>query len=257
MPLMRIIQRVLDFCITLILWAYFLFGYLVLLFALYIPAYIIAEDRTAALQNINHIHLKCFFALTRFLIRRTKFDIPKDVREIHSSVVVCNHISYLDPILLVSLFARHLTIVKSTFFKVPIFGWFLRNAGYIPSAPNEMMGAAMINNLESIKEHLAAGGILFVFPEGTRSRDGKLSPFNKGVFSIARYCNAPIKLIFIKDTNALFRYGYFSFNTHDFNTIKLELIGTLEPDYKNNNFSISAVAEQARKLFEKKLQKTE
>ena len=253
MPLMRSIQRVFDFCITLILWAYFLFGYLVLLPVLYIPAYIIAKNSAAALQNINHIHLKCFFALTRFLIRRTKFEIPKEVREIHSSVVVCNHISYLDPILLISLFPRQVTIVKSTFFKVPIFGWFLRNAGYIPSAPNEMMGAAMINNLESIKEHLAAGGVLFVFPEGTRSRDGNLSPFNKGVFSIARYCNAPIKLIFIQDTNKLFKPGFFIFNALDSNTIKLELIGTLEPDYKSNNFSISAVAEQARKLFEKKL----
>ena len=255
MPLVKIIQRVLDFCITLILWVYFLFGYLVLVGALYIPAYIIAENRTIALQNMNHLHLKCFFALTRFLIRRTKFDIPKEVREIHSSVVVCNHVSYLDPILLVSLFARQVTIVKSTFFKVPIFGWFLRNAGYIPSAPNEMVGAAMINNLESIKEHLAAGGNLFVFPEGTRSRDGKLAPFNKGVFSIARYCNAPIKLVFIKNSNVLFRPGYFSFNTHDFNTIKLELIGALEPEYKSNNFSISAVADQSRKLFEKKLQR--
>ncbi|OGP68505.1 MAG: hypothetical protein A2031_06310 [Deltaproteobacteria bacterium RBG_19FT_COMBO_43_11] len=253
MPLMKSIQRVLAFCITLILWAYFLFGYLVLLPVLYIPVYIIAKNSAAALQNINHVHLKCFFALTRFLIRRTKFEIPKEVREIHSSVVVCNHISYLDPILLISLFPRQVTIVKSTFFKVPIFGWFLRNAGYIPSAPNEMMGAAMINNLESIKEHLAAGGVLFVFPEGTRSRDGNLSPFNKGVFSIARYCNAPIKLIFIQDTNKLFKPGFFIFNALDSNTIKLELIGTLEPDYKSNNFSISAVAEQARKLFEKKL----
>lgn len=251
---MRFIQRVLDFCITLILWAYFLFGYLVLLPVLYIPAYIIAKNSAAALQNINHVHLKCFFALTRFLIRRTIFKIPKEVREIHSSVIVCNHLSYLDPILLISLFPRQMTIVKSTFFKVPIFGWFLRNAGYIPSAPNEMMGAAMINNLESIKEHLAAGGILFVFPEGTRSRDGNLSPFNKGVFSIARYCNAPIKLIFIHDTNKLFKPGFFIFNAFDSNTIKLELIGTLEPDYKSNNFSISAVAEQVRKLFEKKLQ---
>jgi 1-acyl-sn-glycerol-3-phosphate acyltransferase len=255
MPLINILQRIFDFCVTLILWGYFLFGYLFLLIALYIPAYIIAENRIAALQNINHVHLKCFFALTRFLIRRTKFDIPKEVREIHSSVIVCNHISYLDPILLVSLFSRQMTIVKSTFFKVPIFGWFLRNAGYIPSTPNEMMGAAMINNLESIKEHLAAGGILFVFPEGTRSRDGKLSPFNKGVFSIARYCDAPIKLVFIKNTNTLFRPGYFSFNTHDFNTIKLELIGALEPDYKSNNFSISSVAEQSRKLLEKNYKK--
>lgn len=255
MPLMRIIQRVLDFCITLILWVYFLFGYLVLLFALYIPAYIIAENRTAALQNLNHVHLRCFFALTRLLIGRTKFEIPQEVREIHSSVIVCNHISYLDPILLISLFQRQVTIVKSTFFKVPIFGWFLKNAGYIPSAPNEMLGPAMIKNLESIKEHLAAGGNLFVFPEGTRSCDGNLAPFNKGVFSIARYCNAPLKLIFIKDTNKLFQPGHFLFHTRDFNTIQLELIGSLGPDYKGNTFSISALADQARKLFEERLQK--
>src|SRR4030043_1547232 len=97
MPLMKSIQRVLAFCITLILWAYFLFGYLVLLPVLYIPAYIIAKNSAAALQNINHVHLKCFFALTRFLIRRTIFKIPKEVREIHSSVIVCNHLYFFDP----------------------------------------------------------------------------------------------------------------------------------------------------------------
>ena len=194
--------------------------------------------------------MKNFFTLTGWLIPRTKFAIQKEVREIHSSVIVCNHLSYLDPILLISLLPRQRTIVKSTFFKVPFFGWLLKNSGYVPSAPSEMLGAAMIKNLESIKEHLAAGGNLFVFPEGTRSRDGKLKPFNKGVFSIARYCDAPLALIFIKDTNKLFRPGSFSFNTHDFNEIKVELIGTIEPDYQSNDFSISAVADQARSLFE-------
>jgi 1-acyl-sn-glycerol-3-phosphate acyltransferase len=155
--------------------------------------------------------------------------------------------------LLVSLFPRHLTIVKNTFFKVPIFGWFLKNTGYIPSAPNEMMGAAMINNLESIKKHMADGGIVFVFPEGTRSRDGNLAAFNKGVFSIARYCKAPIHLILIKNTRVLFRPGTFSFNTQAFNTITLKLIGTLEADYKSHNFSVSSVAQNARALFEKNL----
>lgn len=245
----RIIRHVIDFLITLLLWFYFLCGSIIFFFLFYIPAYIFAGNREKAFQRLNHVHMKFFFALTRWLIRRTKFSIQKEVREIRSSVIVCNHLSYLDPILLISLFPRQRTIVKGIFFKIPFFGWQLRNSGYMPSASGGMPGSAMIQNLDSIKEHLAAGGNLFVFPEGTRSRDGKLAPFNKGVFSIARYCGAPLALVFIKDTDKLFRPGYFSFNTCDFNEIKVELIGSLLPDYRSNDFSVSAVAGQARSLF--------
>jgi 1-acyl-sn-glycerol-3-phosphate acyltransferase len=253
MSLSRFGRFAINFPITVLLWFYFLFGYLFLLVLFFIPAYIFSESCAGALQNLNHVHLKIFFAWTRLLIPRTKFLIHKEVREIHSSVVVSNHISYLDPILFISIFQRQRTIVKNTFFHVPIFGWFLRNAGYVPSAPSEMMGPAMINNLERIKEHLAAGGNLFVFPEGTRSRDGKLAPFNKGVFSIARYCNAPLKLIYIKNTNKLFRPGYFSFNTRDHINIEVELLSAMEPDYKGVNFSISAVADEARRIYEARI----
>jgi 1-acyl-sn-glycerol-3-phosphate acyltransferase len=252
---MRILQNAFALFITLLLWAYFLFGSVVFFFLFYIPAYLFSSNRVAAFQNLNHIHMKNFFALTHLLIPRTKFDIQKEIRHIHSSIVVCNHLSYLDPILLISLFQRQVTIVKSTFFKVPFFGWLLKTSGYVPSVPSEMLGPAMIKNLEEIKKHLAAGGNLFVFPEGTRSRDGNLTPFNKGVFSIARYCNAPLKLIFIKDTNKLFQPGHFLFHARDFNTIQLKLIGSLDPDYKSTSFSISAVADQARKLFEERIQK--
>ena len=197
--------------------------------------------------------MKNFFALTRLLIPRTKFKIQKEIRQIQSSVIVCNHLSYLDPILLVSLLRRQCTIVKSTFFQVPFFGWLLKTSGYVPSVPSEMLGPAMIKNLESIKEQLVAGGNFFVFPEGTRSRDGKLAPFNKGVFSIARYCNAPLKLVYIKDTDKLFKPGTFLFNTRDNIEIEVELIGSLTPDYKSDSFSISAVADEARKIFEQRI----
>jgi 1-acyl-sn-glycerol-3-phosphate acyltransferase len=256
MFLARFFRFIIDFAVTIILWFYFMFGYLFILLFLYIPVYCFAKNRATALQNLNHVHLKVFFTLTRLLIPRAKFNIPEDVRQIQSSVIVCNHLSYLDPILLVSLFRRQKTIVKHTFFKVPIFGWFLKNYGYLPSGSEEMIGPSMIDNLENIKEHLTAGGVLFMFPEGTRSRDGNLAPFNKGVFTIARYCKAPLKLIFIKGTNKLFQPGHFLFNSHDYSEIKLELIGSVNPDYKSNNFSVSTLADEVRKIFEEKIAKT-
>ncbi len=253
MVFVRFLQRIIDFLVTIILWLYFMFGYLFIVSFLYWPVYVFAKDRATALQNLNHVHFKIFFALTRMLVPRTKFTMPEDVRQIQSSVIVCNHLSYLDPILLVSLFKRQRTIVKHTFFKVPIFGWFLTKYGYMSSGDDHMMGPAIIDKLEDIKKHLAEGGVLFVFPEGTRSRDGKLEPFNKGVFTIARYCKAPLQLLQITGTNKLFQPGHFLFNTCEVNEIKVELIGSLQPDYRNRNFSAAAVAEKARKIYEEKI----
>lgn len=239
--------------ITLLLWGYFLLGSIVLFFFFQVPSYLFSKNPARAFQKFNHINMEIFFALTRFLIPRTKFKIQNEVRQIHGSIIVCNHISYLDPILLMSLYKRNCTIVKSTFFRVPFFGWLLRNSYYMPSASGEAMGQAMLENLENIKEHLGAGGNFFVFPEGTRSRDGKLSPFNKGVFSIARYCNVPLKLVHIKDTDKLFKPGTFLFKAHDYIEIEVDFIGSLEPDYKSNDFSVFALADQARAVFEQRI----
>lgn len=253
MALLRLFRRITDFGLTVLLWGYFLFGYLFILVILFVPSYIHLKSIAAVLQKMNHLHMKYFFALVGLLMPKTTFRINEDVLALRSSIIVCNHISYLDPILLVSLFPRQTTIVKNTFFSVPLFGWFLRKAGYVPSAPSEMHGPAMINHLESIKCHLATGGNLFVFPEGTRSRDGRLGLFNKGVFSIARYCNTGLKLVLIRDTDKLFRPGTFSFRRQEKTTIALELIASLTPDYQADNFSINAVAGEARKLFEQKI----
>ena len=253
MSFVRFFYFIINLSVTLILWFYFIFGYLFILLFLYLPVYVLARNRAAALQRLNHVHLKVFFVLTRLLAPRTKFIISEEIRKIRSSVIVCNHLSYLDPILLVSIFRRQKTIVKHTFFKVPVFGWFLKNYGYMSSGSDDTGGQAMISNLEDIKQHLASGGVLFMFPEGTRSRDGNLAPFNKGVFTIARYCNAPLRLILIRGTHKLFQPGYCLFHTHEHNEIQLELIGSLNPDYRSKNFSIAALADEARKIFEEKI----
>ncbi|MFO7570266.1 MAG: lysophospholipid acyltransferase family protein [Smithellaceae bacterium] len=251
-PLIRLARRAVSFIITVILWFYFLFGYLILLPVFFLPFYLWMKNASASLQRLNHFHLRAFFGLGRLLIPGTRYEIAPEVRALRSSIIVCNHISYLDPILLVSLYPRQTTIVKSSFFRVPIFGWFLKKAGYVPSSASEMFGLAMLRNLEDIKAHLAAGGNLFVFPEGTRSRDGRVAPFNKGVFSIARYCNAGLKLVWIGGTDKLFRPGTFVFNTFEKNTIVLTLAAFLEPAYSAGDYSTGVLADRARKVFETK-----
>ena len=126
MAALRCLERVGDFFLTVLLWAYFLFGYLFLLLFLFVPSLLRLKDSAAALQKMNFLHLKIFFAWLRLLAPRARFAVDENVRSLRSSIIVCNHVSYLDPILLVSLFERQTTIVKNTFFRVPIFGWFLR-----------------------------------------------------------------------------------------------------------------------------------
>ncbi len=250
---LRYVKQACAFGITLILWAYFLFGYLVLLPVFFAPYYLSHRSAAGAFQKLNHLHLRNFFNLAGLLIPRTRFHIAPAAHAIQSSIIVCNHVSYLDPILLVSLYPRQTTIVKSTFFRVPIFGWFLKKAGYVPSSPDEMTGAAMIANLEAIKAHLAAGGNLFVFPEGTRSRNGRLGEFNRGVFSIARYCNQDVHLLLIRNTEGLFRPGFFTFDVFKPLTISVEYLGRLKADGFVNGQTVSAMAAQAKAIFEREL----
>ncbi|MEQ8216354.1 MAG: hypothetical protein ABRQ30_08670, partial [Smithellaceae bacterium] len=59
-------------------------------------------------------------------------------------------------------------------------------------------------------------------------------------------------LIFIEGTDKLFRPGSFSFNTRDFNEMKVELMDFLDPDYQSREFSTTVLANYVRKLYEKR-----
>ena len=103
-------------------------------FYAFLPAGILFfRNRQRAFQKLNHLFYKGFFGLVKGLIPACRWEIPKEVREIRSSVIVCNHRSYIDPILLISLYPRHTTIAKARLFHIPIFGKMLTLSGYIPS----------------------------------------------------------------------------------------------------------------------------
>jgi len=108
----------------------------------------------------------------------------------------------------------------------------------------------MMQHIEKMGDFLASGGNFFVFPEGTRSRSGNIGDLNKGVFKIARLCKAPVKILRIRNSGELFRPGKFLFNTCVPIYITVELAGEIHPDYKGENFTVSGLTVQVRKLME-------
>jgi 1-acyl-sn-glycerol-3-phosphate acyltransferase len=248
----RCIKFIYDFGVTMALWCYFLAGYLFVVFPLHLGAYLILKDHESVFQKLTHVFIRGFFLLLRIIIPKARHNIPPDIYAVKSSVIISNHVSYLDPLILISLFKRHKTIVKSFFFKLPVFGWFLRSSGYIPSLSGGKLNLEAIEQIKEVGNYLASGGNLFVFPEGKRSRDGTVGKLNKGAFKIAKYFKAPLKVLFIKNTNQLFRPGSFLFNTDIDQPIEVELIYSFDAGEHGGSFSVNKEINLAQTMFEQK-----
>jgi len=248
----RRLQPILDFMITLVLWTYFTAGFIFFFSPFYLEAYFFSGNREQSFQRLNSTFYKGFFSLARVLMPGHRWRIQPAVKEIRSSVIVCNHRSYLDSILLISLYEKHNTIVKSRLFDILFFGRMLQWSGYIPSSAEGRFADMMIQRLERMDAFLADGGNLIVFPEGTRSPNGSLGRFNKGAFKIARRCRAPIQVLFIRNTDRMFRRGSFSFDTRGPNTIRLERIGSIDAAAACERGSLSHVMAKVREMLELK-----
>ncbi len=250
--MLRIFKPLMDPVVTLILWTYYILGYIIFFSPFYLAAYFFSGNRETAFQRMNHIFYRSFFILLKTISPGLDMKIDERITSIKSSVVICNHLSYLDPILMISLFERQKTVVRSDFFSYPVFGWLLKTSGYIPSTAAGDHSTLLIERIEGMNEYLAGGGNLFIFPEGHRSRDGRLGPFNKGSFRIAKRCRAPISVLMISNTDKLFTPGKFLFNTCAPVSIKVELIGQITPDYDSQSFSLFSLMDEVRFLFDNK-----
>ncbi len=245
-------NRLRDFAVTVILWTYYIMGFILFFSPFYLSAFFFSARREEAFQRLNHRLHRLFFSLLRTLAPRVEWRISDEVKEIRSSVIIANHISFLDPILFVSLFQKQKTIVKSDYFHLPVFGWILRTSGYIPSLAESLFAADMVDQIKTMQEYLARGGNLFIFPEGHRSRDGRVGPFDQGAFKIARLCRAAsIKVVLIRNTDRLFPPDGFLFNTDEEIVVQVKLAGSIEPDYEGEAFSLPALLAEARSLMER------
>jgi 1-acyl-sn-glycerol-3-phosphate acyltransferase len=105
-------------------------------------------------------------------------------------VVVANHQSFVDILLISHLPWEMKWLSKETFFKIPLVGWMMRMAGDIPLVRGEKKSA--VAAMKACRLRLDHRVSVMIFPEGTRSRDGELQPFKDGAFRLAIESGVPV-----------------------------------------------------------------
>jgi 1-acyl-sn-glycerol-3-phosphate acyltransferase len=126
-------------------------------------------------------------------------------------VLVANHASNLDPVALIQAVGRiDLTFVaKAETLRRPFLSRILQALPWLPVERDSL--AALKKLTEDVKQRRATGWIprLVVFPEGTRSEDGRLQPFKIGPFLLAAHLGVPILPVVLRGTFALHKKNAF------------------------------------------------
>jgi len=106
-------------------------------------------------------------------------------------ILASNHVSFSDSIFLPMVLRRRVTFVaKAEYFEDPKTAWFFRAVGQIPIRREG--GSASAGALAAARGVLEAGGVFAIYPEGTRSPDGRLYRGHTGVARLAVSCKAPV-----------------------------------------------------------------
>ena len=124
-----------------------------------------------------------------------------------SYVMVSNHQSLVDILVLFRLFRHFKWVSKIENFRIPLIGWNMRLNRYIPLVRGKR--ESVIRMMEMCEATLSSGSSVMIFPEGTRSVDGRLRAFKTGAFELALRTRAPILPIALDGTaRALPKRGY-------------------------------------------------
>jgi 1-acyl-sn-glycerol-3-phosphate acyltransferase len=132
--------------------------------------------------------------LWRFRVAGT---MPADPRRPY--VVVSNHESFVDILLISHLPWEMKWLAKAEMFRIPILGWLLRLAGDVPIQRG--FGPSAVEAIARCREVLADRVSVMIFPEGTRSTTADLLPFKDGAFRLAIDAGVPILPLVVHGTS--------------------------------------------------------
>jgi 1-acyl-sn-glycerol-3-phosphate acyltransferase len=131
-----------------------------------------------------------------YIMGNVRKKVIKDLREDFSkpAIVICNHQSVLDILVTIMLSPRLILLTNNWVWNSPVFGFVVRMAEYYPVA------RGIENSIELLENRIKQGYSIVIFPEGTRSIDGKIHRFHKGAFYLAEKLQLDILPVLIHGT---------------------------------------------------------
>jgi len=187
--------------VTLLLWTFLgITSFICLLVAVLLWVVTLPFDRQ---RRLNHMWSCAWASMYAVFYPGWK------VRTIHRDriegnqayVLAANHTSIADIVLLFTLFRQFKWVSKRENFNLPILGWNMWLSGYIPLVRGNTDSTR--NMMDRCRKFLREGMSIMMFPEGTRSRDGRVQPFKHGAFSLAKETGVPVVPIAIHGGHAL------------------------------------------------------
>ena len=158
---------------------------------------------------ISYYVLKVWSSLT-LVVLGVKVNVfgRENIPRIGGNVYIANHSSYLDILVLTAKVPDKVKMVyKREMNKIPLFSWAMRAAGYVSIDRTNLKGS--LRALEKAAKKVKKGISMIIYPEGTRSRNGKVGEFKRGMFYLAEKAGADVIPISVTNTANLMPVGAF------------------------------------------------
>ncbi|MBB5018559.1 hypothetical protein HNQ59_001848 [Chitinivorax tropicus] len=127
------------------------------------------------------------------LMYRVKVDGLDHIPDEGPCVLVCNHVSFMDALIIAGACRRPVRFVMDhQIFKIPVISFVFRTARAIPIAPSKEDPEMKARAFDKVAEELANGEVVCIFPEGKITYDGEMNPFRSGVEDIVLRTPVPV-----------------------------------------------------------------
>jgi 1-acyl-sn-glycerol-3-phosphate acyltransferase len=117
----------------------------------------------------------------------------ENIPEEGPAVVACNHVSYMDALVVIGCCRRPIRFVMDhQIFKIPLLNFVFRTAGAIPIAPARENPKILERAYDRVARYLEGGEVVGIFPEGRLTADGEIGPFKAGIEQIIQRTPVPV-----------------------------------------------------------------